>query len=355
MNDTIWSTESSSQGAGGIVSTEQSYKTSGSSPTQLSSDKVTMVLKCAALLLIGIIGAFGNTLTLAAIRTTPRLWTKSNMLLAALTSTHLGMSTIMFPFYSILNLYVYVIAESSCYYLKAIAASYPVGKFMAHTIFSQFIIIAMDRYIAIIYPLHYETKMTMTVIKCLIGGSFVFGLTISGTYYSYLQYINFSSCGSPYSLVMTAVIDCAVHFTMMLITILVYGRVFLVALKHRSKITTTTQELSTQINTISGPAVVPRSGKIEKSKKTRTEFKGARMTAVLICAYTLPLTPIIIGRIMISRGNTQPYATQLVDVGSALGNLNTGFDWVIYGIINRTFRQAFYRLLKIKMDEPTLN
>src|SRR6218665_217017 len=350
MNDTIWSTESSSQGAGGIVSTEQSYKTSGSSPTQLSSDKVTMVLKCAALLLIGIIGAFGNTLTLAAIRTTPRLWTKSNMLLAALTATHLGMSTIMFPFYSILNLYVYVIAESSCYYLKAIAASYPVGKFMAHTIFSQFIIIAMDRYIAIIYPLHYETKMTMTVIKFLIGGSFVFGLTISGIYFSYLQYINFSSCGSPYSIVMTAVIDCAVHFTMMLITILVYGRVLLVARKHRSKIATPPQEPSTEINTISDPAVVPSGGKIVKPKKTRTEFKAARMTAVLICSYTLPLLPYEIGRIMQACGNTQSYSTKLIDVGASLGNLNTGFDWVIYGIMNRTFRQAFYRLLKIKTD-----
>src|SRR6218665_2616563 len=230
MNDTMWSTESSSQGAViVIVSTGQSYKTSVSSPTQLSSDKVTMILKCAALLLIGIIGAFGNTLTLTAIRTTPRLWTKSNMLLAALTATHLGMSTIIFPFYSILNLYVYVIAESSCFYFKVMAAAYPIGKIIAHTIYFQFIVIAVDRYMAIIYPLHYETKMTVTVIKFLIGGSFVFGMTISGTYYSYLQYINFSSCGIPYSMAMTTIIDCTVHFTMMLITIVVYGRVFLVS------------------------------------------------------------------------------------------------------------------------------
>src|SRR6218665_3040615 len=359
MNDTIWSTESLSQGAD-IVSTGQSYKTSLPSPIQLSSDKVTTVLKWSACIVIGIIGVFGNAMTLTAYRTTPRLWTKSNMLLASLISTHLFMATIVLPCVGILNLYVYMFAENPCYF-KANAVWFPFPKIIAHTIFSHFIIIAVDRYIAVLYPLHYETKMTVTVVKYLIGGSFAFGLTISGIYFSYLHYIDWLSCGIPFSIVMLASIDCGVHFAMMMVTILVYGRVFGVALKHRSKISSiamTSQEASTVVNTISDSVVVPyRGGKTEnpKIKKTLKEFKAARMTAVLVCAYTLPLLPFDIGRIMQACGNTQPYATQLVDVGSALGNLNTGFDWVIYGIMNRTFRQAFYRLLKIKSNDPNFD
>ena len=320
---------------------------------QLSWDKVTMVLKCSALLLIAIIGSFGNTLTLVAIRTTPRLWTKSNVLLASLTLTHLCMTAIVLPYYAIFNLYAYVFAENSCYYIKTVGVSFPFTMIVSHSTNSQLIIIAVDRYVAIVYPLHYETRMTVTVIKCLIGGCFVYGLTMSGIYFSYLQYVDWSSCSSPYSAVMIAVIDCAAHFIVMLVTVLVYGRILLIALKHRSKISNIATSIQDTSNPISDPAAVPTGDKIEKpkTKKSLTEFKAARMTAVLVCAYTWPVLPYEIGRIMQACGNTQPYSVKWVDVGAAIGNLNPGFDWVIYGIMNRTFRQAFKRLLKIKTDD----
>src|SRR6218665_3035037 len=349
MNDTIWSAESSSQEVDNATA-DLSYKLPLSQ--KLSWDKVTMVVKCSTLLLFCLVGSFGNTLTLAAIRTTPRLWTKSNMLLASLVSNQLFMTTIQLPYFAIFNLYVYVFAEDPCFYRKVVAIFFPLSKIINHTIYGQFIIIAVDRYVAIVYPLHYETKITLTVIKCMIGGCFVYGLTMSCTFLSYLQYVDWSSCSGPYSAVMIAVIDCVAHFIVMMVTVLVYGRIFLIALKHRSKISniaTSSQETS---NPISDPASVPTGDKIEKPKfkKTLKEFKAARMTAVLVCAYTLPLLPYEMGRIMQACGNTQPYTVKLLDVGQALGNFNGGFDWVIYGIMNRTFRQAFCRLLKIKTN-----
>jgi len=351
MNDTIWSTESSSQEADNATA-DLSYKLPLSQ--KLSWDKVTMVVKCSTLLLFCLVGSFGNTLTLTAIRTTPRLWTKSNMLLASLVSNQLFMTTIQLPYFAIFNLYVYVFAEDPCVYRKVVAIFFPLSKIINHTIYGQFIIIAVDRYVAIVYPLHYETKMTVAVIKCMICAPFVLGLTISGIFYSYLRYVNWSSCKSPYPAVMIAVIVSAVHFTLMLVTVLVYGRILLIALKHRSKISSIAKSTQETSNPISDPAAaVPTGDKIEKQKikKRLTEFKAARMTAVLVCAYTLPVLPYEIGRIMQACGNTQPYSVKLLDVGQAIANLNLGFDWIIYGMMNRTFRQAFCRLLKIKTND----
>src|SRR5688572_19371909 len=49
-----------------------------------TSGKQGTIVFCASLIFILVVGVFGNTLTLVAIRTTPRLWTKSNALIAGL-------------------------------------------------------------------------------------------------------------------------------------------------------------------------------------------------------------------------------------------------------------------------------
>src|SRR5688572_21301596 len=58
----------------------------------LSSAKVTVILKCVIRMLDCICGTFGNILMLIAIKQTPRLWTKSNMLIAALAASDLFIS-----------------------------------------------------------------------------------------------------------------------------------------------------------------------------------------------------------------------------------------------------------------------
>src|SRR6218665_429830 len=156
MADVSWYMMNGS-GESGNTSAGQDYTTISTSlrVRRLSAAKIIVIVKCAFLVLMAIFGTFGNILTLTAMRRTPRLRTKSNMLLAALSAAHLYMSLVQTPYFVTFNLWVYVLSDSPCYHLKGIAIMYPIPKIIAHTIYCHFIVIAADRYIAIIYPLHY--------------------------------------------------------------------------------------------------------------------------------------------------------------------------------------------------------
>lgn len=186
-------------------------------------------------------------------------------------------------------------------------------------------------------------RVTTGVIKGLIAGCYLFGLAVGGVFFSWFHFIDWSSCGMPYSTVMTAVIDGGMYVAITSVTIFVYARILTVAAKHRAR-------LDAEAPTIRPPASQGEMDTTKQGKGQRKEFKAAKMTAVLVCAYTLPLLPYEIGRVLQATGNLSPYTFQLIDVGSAFGNLNTGFDWVIYGVMNKTFRRAFLKLLRLKTN-----
>lgn len=262
-----------------------------------------------------------------------------------LQAAHLILAAVHYPAFVVVNLYVYVFSGDPCRHRALAAGLFPIPKSTAHAIYCHFIVVALDRYAAVIYPFYYEMKVTTAVIKGLIAGCFLFGAAVGGIYFSWFRFIDWSSCGMPYSTVMTAVLDGGMYVAFTSVTVFVYARILVVAAGHRAR-------LDAEV-----PAIKPAAGQGETDAATtkqrkgqRSEFKAAKMTATLVCAYTLPSLPYEIGRIMQATGNLSPYTFHLIDVGSTFGNLNTGFDWVIYGVMNKTFRRAFLRLLRIKTN-----
>jgi len=56
------------------------------------------------------------------------------------------------------------------------------------------ILISVERYIAIVYPLHYETKFTDRTLKCAISAAWVTGILVAMTWLVWLINADLNRC-----------------------------------------------------------------------------------------------------------------------------------------------------------------
>ena len=84
------------------------------------------------------------------------------------------------------------------------------------------------------------------------------------------------------------------------------------------------------------------------TKSTKSQFKAARMTAIVIGSYSISFLAFHIGKGLKIAGNTAPYVKNLVDLGGGFGIAVSCLSWVIYPIMSRSFRKAFLRILSMQ-------
>lgn len=322
----------------------------------LSAAKVTLIVKCTFLLAICLVGAFGNALTFIAIRTTPSLWTKSNMLLGNQVATNAYLCGIQLPMFIVTQLYVYVFSNRPCSYQRVVAVMFAITKMGPHASMFNLIPVAVDRYIAIVYPFFYAAHVTETVVKAVIVVDWFYSLLVMSSFFAWFQYIDWASCSVPYSLVMSAVFDTVVYFTVSVTMIFVYGTILRIAIKQQRKVQAVERRPDAVADKVSrDPHSKPvNSGEVvgdQRAMETgrRKEFKAARLTAALLFSVIVMWMPQHVSRILQATGNTQVYAQNLQDIGIALGLVNAATDWIIYGAMNTQFRNAFARILRIKV------
>jgi len=65
---------------------------------------------------------------------------------------------------------VYVLNDP-CRYNVAITATTPLFKMTAYSSIYHLIVVCVERYVAIAYPLHYETLFTNRTLKCAISAA----------------------------------------------------------------------------------------------------------------------------------------------------------------------------------------
>ncbi len=126
-------------------------------------------LHVCSLMLTSICIVFGNAFTLSTIATTPHLHTNTNVFLVNLAIADICNGLFVLPSMVISILFkIY-----SCgYFGSALMISNMVSiKTLAF--------VAVDRYVAIVYPLKYHMKMTKTVVCALISWTWIVGGVIS--------------------------------------------------------------------------------------------------------------------------------------------------------------------------------
>lgn len=157
--------------------------------------------------------------------------------------------------------------------------------------------------------------------------------------------------------------DVGKYYVSLLILIVMYGRILCVAWRHHVAISA--QQLNCRQPTRSRDidlSVGPQSGDLGPSepgetdqqqdfpttstiRKCRRQFKAAYLTGAIVGSFMILWLPYTIARTL-QIANVGP-ATRIrntISVVSALGNLGTCFNWMLYGLASKTFRKAYKNL-----------
>lgn len=224
-------------GDDGNLSTEKQLTTKANflrNGTALDS-RNPVILKATFMIFFTLVGFVGNGITLAAIRQSPILRTKTYALLASLTVADLltGVTVLWTMAFQLL---VYVFSEDPCLFILPVAAlRFPERLPVAVTI-THIGVISFERYIAVVYPLRYEAWITDRSVKAMIAFGWLFPAVPFSVYFTYIGGINWHTCTIDASVQQVALVDVC-HIMLVIVVIVVFQSCILTtALRQRAKI-----------------------------------------------------------------------------------------------------------------------
>ena len=306
-------------------------KTNAGSLARRVSAANPIIVRATILVILTVINLGGNGFTLITIRRSPRLWTKTNFILASMlvADVILGVFTL---WYAPLLLVLYVFNDP-CRYNLVTAVTTSIVKVPAYVSMYHLILISVERYIAIVYPLHYETKFTDRAVKWSISACWLSGTLFAMTWPLWLINADLLKCDlihSQYYLLEVLLLYIPVCVSM----IVSYGKILDISWRHRRHIEPVNvnpvlgtsvpvpavrQSQSSRANDMKGPTPYPlvnagpsassaaTSGtksvelaeqQRQKIKSRRREFKAVYLTAAIVGTYVILWFPTILGRVL---------------------------------------------------------
>ena len=343
----------------------------GSLAAQVSAAN-PVIMRVAMMLTLAIINLGGNGFTLITIQQTPRLWTKTNFILASMLVSDCITGVFMF-WYTPFLLVVYVFSNP-CNYTVAITVSQRLLMMPGFVSACHLILIPVERYIAIVYPLHYEIMFTDRTLKWSIFACWVSGILWAMMWLLGLINADLSKC-DPQS----PTLDVVVVYTVVCITMFIcYGKILVISWRHRQRIeplianpapgtsdnatATTTTKHSTTNNleeTSPGNTEPPASPAVasgaasaslaeqqrQKIKSRRREFKAVYLTGAIVGAFVLLWFPNVLSRVLAQLAYKPVVIDYLYLAGGALGTCNFALSWAIHAAVSKKYRRAYRQML----------
>jgi len=338
----------------------------------------------AILFTMAIFNICGNGFTLITIRKTPRLWTKTNFILTSMLLSHFisGVSMLWYnPYILLVNVF-----NNPCRWNVVITILSSVIKVTSYVSNHHTILIAVERYIAIVHPLHYENMFTDRKLKCGIFFVWSTGIFMGMSYMLWLINANLHKC--TLIPVYYKLIDPIFYIPICTFLFACYGKILVISLHQSQRInpqpananptsapSTQTMAVTTtkQSNkaAISGKIVDPNDKPMtgtrappelavtsdgaaveltheqqrQKIKSRRREFKAVYLTAVIVGTFVILWFPLIVSRIMEAVGYNPVVTSYVRRVGGALGTFNYATTWAIYAAVSRKYRRAYQQML----------
>jgi len=338
-----------------------------------------IIVRVTILLVLTVFNLGGNGFTLITIRLTPRLWTKTNFILASMLVADVITGVLMFwyiPF-----LLVVFVFNNPCQYSVAFTATMPLLKVTGYVSFYHLILVSVERYIAIVYPLHYETKFTDRTVKWAIFTIWVTGIIVSMMWLLWLINVDVRKCdpipGQYY------VIEVFVFYIPVCITMFTcYGKILLISWRHRRRIelmnpaAAASAKTMTMItvpatqrskadktedpkhnmagtgtaakSTVTSGTASAESAEEQQRKKIKSqsrEFKAVYLTGAIVGVFILLWFPTVLGRVLALVGYNSVVVNYLHLAGGAIGVLNYSFTWALYAAVSRSYRRAYRQTL----------
>ena len=340
-----------------------------------------VIVRVTILLILTVFNLGGNGFTLLTIRLTPRLWTKTNLILASLLVSDI-VTGICMLWYTPFLLVVYVF-NNPCSYNVAIAVTTPLFKATGLVSAYHLILISVERYVAIVYPLHYESRFTDRTLKWALFAAWVIGILVNMTWLLWLINADLSKC----DLVPAQfhLLDVVFGYIPVCISMIIcYGKIILIAWRQRQRIesmnanpaagasaqaTSVSTQPSTQSNKAdssedqkqnsladTGPPTKPdvtsgtSSAEIaqqqrQQIKSRRREFKAVYLTAAIVGAFVVLWFPYILGHFLASVYYDPVVVGYLQVIGGATGVFNYAFSWAIHAAVSKSYRRAYRQVL----------
>ena len=277
----------------------------------------------------------------AGIWKTPHMRSNSNILVASLT-----FADIIMGFGAMAQVlcqsYVYVFSGNPCHYKTVIGVFLPIIKIPPQVMNGHLISISIDRYIAIVHPLFYSTRVTTHIAYLFIAGSYFYGFMVVLPLFQYLRFVDWRSCDLPYSLKMVGILDVGSYVIISVTMVFVYANVWLIAKEHKTKI----ENLRVVDRLEDGSKQSYHQHGAQPSYDSQQEFKCTRVTAIILVAYIVFWFPFTTGRFLQGIiGDMRPYTQYFVDLGISIGHFGGAINWFVYGLHNKDFRYSVSKLI----------
>jgi hypothetical protein len=164
-------------------------------------------------------------LLLVVIGTTPSLRTKTNKILASLTASDLatGLSYLYYIPYSVIT----TVVNDPCKFNVANVATRWTFLAAPYSTCCNMVVVAIDRYVAIVHPLHYETKITDAVVYGMIAAAWFIGISTGSISLFWLINADVKKC--PILPARFAFADAVIYAAVTVIVSFLYGRILFAA------------------------------------------------------------------------------------------------------------------------------
>ena len=297
---------------------------------------VTVCFEATILGLIILAAVFGNSLILTSLYRFTCLQTKTNVFVLNLAIADLFLAVLAMPFTLVSSItYDWIFGTVMCQILGALNSIFCEASICTLTF------VSIERFIAIVYPLNYETLITTKRVKIVISCIWLQAVicVFSTFIFSEFKFLKFEAvCTVNWerNFAYTLIFAFIFLFVPFLITAVLYCIILKTAIRQRRC-----------INVIKvGEISSERCGKKVPTgeKKTKKEYKATVMIAIVIGTFCLCWFPHSIGVFCIIDPNCN-WDDSFFVATTWLAMLNSAMNSIIYGLMNRSFRRAFKSVL----------
>ena len=268
---------------------------------------------------------FGNTLTLVAMRKFSFLKSKTYITLKSLT-----IADLLMVFYAI-NMYlarfeVFDYTNTTQMYIMSF-----LGGLFAFSAMLHVLLVAIDRFIAVVFPYFYSSKVTKPRLIAMSVCAWILSVVITGIYIS-MYHLFVQGDYLPYLL------DIFIFLIMVVLLLVTHGKVACVARLKRTQVAAIDMQDGSDAD--------------KKIKKIKKIDRATLMMLVMVGVYLLLWSPLILTSFIMLVTNETTIATAYArGVGAIFITLNSSVNFIIYAVVNRRFRYAYKLLLTCKKQD----